>query len=63
MQITYFVKLVTFLPQASAKAWSNSLVFSGSWPATILEGLTLNCLPTARATKMLKLINRSNDRI
>ena len=39
----------TFLPIASAKACNNSLVFSGSWPATTLEGRVDKVFPKTRA--------------
>lgn len=37
---------------AAAKHCRNSLVFSGSWPATILAGLTDNDFPVTIAKKI-----------
>lgn len=52
---------------AAAKHCRNSLVFSGSWPATILAGLTDNDFPVTIAKKIrqvlaIKCIQNANSR-
>lgn len=41
---------------AAAKHCRNSLVFSGSWPATILAGLTDNDFPVTIAKKIRQVL-------
>ena len=40
--------LFTFLRQAFPNNCRNSFVFSGSWPATTFDGLTLKASPVTR---------------
>jgi len=45
----------TFFCTARAMAWRNSLVFSGSWPATVLDGLIARCWSCTKAVHACRL--------